>query len=286
VAVETEGTVLIPGSVWMRLAVAVLLSAAVLGVLVWKRALGLRDADDEPEALRRVSPLVWVAGAFTLYIGVYTVGLGLATLIGMPEGEPIRSAAVQVIGVYGFGIAVCVAGLVVLGRVLGAERFGIDAGGAGFGLLAFAAAAPALLLVADAAVIVRTLVVGTPPDPIAHSTLEQIVSSPGDPLVWVIIFGAVVGAPVFEEMVFRGLLQTGLMRALRSRWAAIVVTAVVFALTHRMGTTPVPWHALAPIFMVGIVCGYAAEKRGVLAAMVAHASFNASQVGLALVLVV
>ena len=274
----------VPESMWWRMAVAAVVAAVVIGVVVWKRGFVLRGVDDEPEALRRVSPLVWVAGAFTLYIGVHLVGGVIAALIGMPEDDPLAAGAAQVAGVYGVAVVACGAALVVLGRMFTGSRFRAGIRDAAFGLVAFAAAAPVLLLVADIAVLVRTVVVGEPPDAIAHSTLETIVSSPGDWRVWIIIAGAVVGAPVFEEMVFRGLLQTGIVRAVRSRWLAIVVTASIFAFSHRMGTVPVPWHALAPIFMVGFVCGFVAEKRGVLAAMVMHGSFNASQVVLAIVL--
>lgn len=276
---------MVPGSVWVRVAVAAVLSAFVVGLVARKKGFRLRGVDDESEAFRRVMPLAWVAGAFALYLAVHLFGGGIAAMLGAGGDDPLSSAAAQVVGVYGTAVIACAAVIVWLGAKVPGPRFGARAADAVFGLVVFAAAAPALLLAADVAVVVRTLIVGTPPDAIAHSTLELIVGAPGDWRVWILIAGAVVGAPVFEEMVFRGLLQTGIMRAVRSRWAAIVVTATIFAFSHRMGTAPVPWHALGPIFMVGIVCGYAAEKRGVLAAMVTHASFNASQVGFALVFV-
>jgi membrane protease YdiL (CAAX protease family) len=223
----------------------------------------------------------WVCGAFALYLGVFVAGGLIAAGLG-PRGAAAGSLSALAAGaasVYGVGIAASVAVVVVLGRRW-PGRFAGRWGDIGVGLGALAAAAPALVLVSDAAVLVRTLLVGSPPGPIAHATLEAIVSAPGDWRAIVLIAGAVVGAPVFEEAVYRGLLQTGLVRALGRRWAAVMLTAVIFALMHRLGGA-VPWHALPTIFVLGLVCGLVAEKRGVWAAMATHAAFNASQVALA-----
>lgn len=79
----------------------------------------------------------------------------------------------------------------------------------------------------------------------------------------------VVGAPIAEELFFRGMLQ----RALRRRMApapAIVVTALAFGLSH-FETVQLP-----ALVGLGLVLGWMAHRTGTLApAILAHSAFNA-----------
>jgi membrane protease YdiL (CAAX protease family) len=80
-------------------------------------------------------------------------------------------------------------------------------------------------------------------------------------------FLAVVLAPVFEELLFRGLLLGGLMRSL-PLWAALCTSAGVFALVH-------PSSAIIPVFILGLFAGLAYRWSGwLLAAIIAHAVYN------------
>ncbi len=82
----------------------------------------------------------------------------------------------------------------------------------------------------------------------------------------------VIGAPVIEELFFRGLL----FRSLRRRfgpWPAIVGSAVVFGLAH------FELLQLPALIAFGLVLGFMAEKSGRLGpGIVAHAAFNAATV--------
>lgn len=265
----------------VRLAVAAVIAAAVVWVLLRTRVLVLPGDAAAARTVEGTSPAAWVCGAAALYLGVFVAGGLAAAAVGPAGGDALSVAAAGAAGVYGVGIAASVVTMLALGRKW-PERFAARWGDLGFGLLAFAAAAPLLLAAADAAVLVHTALTGAPPDPIAHATLEAIVSAPGDWRAIVLMAGAAVGAPVFEEAVYRGLLQTGLLRAVGRRWAAVLAAAAIFALMHRVGGA-VPWHALPTIFTLGAVCGFVAEKRGVWAAMVTHGAFNASQIALAVV---
>lgn len=91
----------------------------------------------------------------------------------------------------------------------------------------------------------------------------------GDPVgVAVLAVMTAVGAPVFEELFFRGALLGVLERRHRPR-VALVIQAVVFALLHFQ---PVQTPALV---VVGLVTGYAAQRTGSLVpAIAAHAGFN------------
>jgi hypothetical protein len=98
--------------------------------------------------------------------------------------------------------------------------------------------------------------------------------SPGGTTGWVIVVVlAVIGAPVVEELFFRGLLQGAFTRRVGAV-PAIFITALIFATAHITSEGPA-----APIilFPAGVILGYLRYRTGRLAAgMVAHATFNAS----------
>jgi hypothetical protein len=81
--------------------------------------------------------------------------------------------------------------------------------------------------------------------------------------------GAVVLAPFFEEVVFRGLLFATLRRGMRAS-VAIVASAAIFAVAHGYGTL-----GLADVLWSGMLWAWAFERTGsVLPGMVAHALTN------------
>jgi membrane protease YdiL (CAAX protease family) len=96
----------------------------------------------------------------------------------------------------------------------------------------------------------------------------------------VLIVLTVVGAPIIEEIFFRGLIQGAFSRRI-GPVAALFVTAVIFSLSHVPGEGP---FAPFQLFPMALVLGYLRMKTGRLAAgMLAHAEFNA--IGLAIVLI-
>lgn len=88
--------------------------------------------------------------------------------------------------------------------------------------------------------------------------------------VWLLVIVVVVGAPVFEELVYRGLLQRSLVESL-GRWRGVLVASAWFSLIH---LAPIEYPGL---FVAGLVFGVAAVLGDRLGpAMLAHASFNAT----------
>lgn len=83
---------------------------------------------------------------------------------------------------------------------------------------------------------------------------------------------AVLTAPIAEELLFRGWIFTAL-RARRSAFAAIVLSAAAFAAPHGGGA---PLYALA-VFPVGLMLGRVRERAGsIKATMLLHATYNAA----------
>lgn len=87
-------------------------------------------------------------------------------------------------------------------------------------------------------------------------------------------FGVAVGAAGYEELVWRGLLQAGLVVSLGAP-AAVTITALAFAALHaRQGPVAVGFSAVAAA-LLGIVFVW---REDLAAVALAHAAYNASAV--------
>jgi len=93
------------------------------------------------------------------------------------------------------------------------------------------------------------------------------------------VFTAVIAAPIAEELLFRGMVQSALVSLLGGRWRAVLVCSALFAAMH-LGVSPgegrvVGWENLPPLFALSVVLGYNYERTGRLwAPMVIHSLFN------------
>ncbi|MTH93341.1 MAG: CPBP family intramembrane metalloprotease [Actinobacteria bacterium] len=93
----------------------------------------------------------------------------------------------------------------------------------------------------------------------------------------VLVLIVVVGAPIVEELVYRGFIQ-GTLRGTMNEGVALVVTAVWFTLIH---LTPVEYPGL---FVIALVLGFSYHfSRRIGLSIVTHMAFNAT--GLLLVAV-
>jgi len=113
-----------------------------------------------------------------------------------------------------------------------------------------------------------------------HEQLELITEYHQIPVRIMIVFVAVVIAPLLEEMLFRGFIQTTLRSYFNTRnnaWPAIAATSVFFAIMH---ADPGHWPAL---FVLGVCLGYSYEKSGSLFRPIfIHFFFNAYSIAIAL----
>ena len=129
-----------------------------------------------------------------------------------------------------------------------------------------------------------------------HQLIRMLFEDPDRLARWFVIVSAVVVAPVFEETLFRGHLQTLIAHTLRRyrglahpfepiarldatwiRWLAICVSAALFAMIHEAG-----W-MMPPLFVLACCFGYVYERTGKLwAPILMHALFNATSIVLAL----
>jgi membrane protease YdiL (CAAX protease family) len=141
---------------------------------------------------------------------------------------------------------------------------------------------PAVYVASRAATIIAGALGQDVSDPLAHETL-RLLDAVGPGLWWAAAIGlAVVAAPIVEEVMYRGLAQRTLIAAGLPRWVGIMIASGVFAAVH-VGT--VPLHALPGLFALSVGLGWVYERSGRLwAAIVMHATFNAANLALAMII--
>jgi membrane protease YdiL (CAAX protease family) len=102
-----------------------------------------------------------------------------------------------------------------------------------------------------------------------HKELTLLVEYPQWSLRFSIVLMAVFVAPLVEELLFRGLVQSALRSGLGRPWPAIFLASLMFAAVHQ---NPEHWPAL---FVLGVGMGYAYERSGsLLRPIFIHAMFN------------
>jgi membrane protease YdiL (CAAX protease family) len=269
-AVETTG-----GAIdWPGVGVC-LIGLVVLGVWLCRY--------DGPKALakapiRRHGVSMWLA--FLLFF-VWIVVLSLTNEVigtvfgGGDETELVAARNVMMLALDAMMIAVMLAaGYLLFARRL--KGFGLnpktlpkDAGWAAVNLVAVY---PLIMGGVAAALFAGRLLRG---DDFAIETHQSLAELAKFEQLWVrilVIFLVVGIVPVFEEMLFRGLMQSALKSLLPGTWPAVLITSALFALVHS------PTHALG-IFALSCGLGYAYERSGSLfRPILMHIFFNAISV--------
>ncbi len=94
-------------------------------------------------------------------------------------------------------------------------------------------------------------------------------------------FGNAFLPAIWEEIYFRGIIQSELKPWVKYRWVAIVLTALIFALSHSnkvfAALNELPLHGVgygASLLIGGIISGYLREKSSVFDAIIFHGTFN------------
>jgi membrane protease YdiL (CAAX protease family) len=228
-----------------------------------------RASDALPPAVAR--PLRWGLGDF---VWIYLLGLVISQVaagiaFGL-EGAPATAGALTVaaaaLGLYGgWG-----GGLVWISRHKGQNSLERD-----FGLRVRAGRLWALF-----AGVALQLLLGGMVLPLVHlvndekqSVVDDLKNASGAKLVVLLVVAGFL-APIFEELMFRGLL----LRALRRKYSpavAIGVSALVFALGHLVSPTLGTVAVLPALFALGVISGIAATWAGDLSISIPlHMGFN------------
>jgi membrane protease YdiL (CAAX protease family) len=103
-----------------------------------------------------------------------------------------------------------------------------------------------------------------------HQELKVLMDFPQLASKVMVVLLAIVMAPLVEEMLFRGILQSVIRSYIDLPWLAIAVSSLVFAIVHM--NNPEHWPAL---FVLAMAMGYAYERSGSLwQSIFIHSLFN------------
>lgn len=285
-AARAQDTAPEPASLGAPLTIAIFLLA--IGILVW---LWKRDTI-RPGSFRRrpgaQAPLARAAVPLFLLMLACILASSLAALaatsaLGLAPDAPrtVRDMALITLAAAPAGLACAIIALHLARRLDPILRFRLRPDGFILGLLLALLVFPITLAVGSISLWIAALLGAPPPGPVAHGTLEAILSPEAGAWRWVLIAGAVVATPIYEEILFRGLLQSALAAALPWRWAAVLLATALFTLVHVSGG--IDAHSLPAVATIGLAMGIAYERTGKIAVPIGmHAAFNAANVALAL----
>jgi membrane protease YdiL (CAAX protease family) len=106
-----------------------------------------------------------------------------------------------------------------------------------------------------------------------QALLEDLEESRGPAAVALFVFGAVIMAPIVEELLYRGLLLRSLMRRVSPPWS-VVISGLIFGCVHLVGD-PGIIELVPALTGLGIILGVIAVRTNSLSLpILIHAGFN------------
>ena len=270
----------------------------------FRRAMARDALGSEPGGGRRVrsvdhiepfAPFGFAGGVFVVSLIAAVAGKAVADGLELSV-QSLSGTAVIMMVTYAFSAPAAV-GLMIVSDLMNRQRVRAGAlpevpatvdgrarrgmADIGVGLALVIPVAGVLAVVGSVSTIVMHYWTGKVPDQLAHELLKRLASEEGQWASAAVIVCGAIGAPIVEEIMFRGFLQTGLRRVTGSPWTAILITSALFALVH---VTAVPVYALPTLAVMGITLGVLMERRGVWACIALHAAWNTVQFAFALAL--
>jgi membrane protease YdiL (CAAX protease family) len=186
-----------------------------------------------------------------------------------PETTPLSNAETVIFGVVMDAAVLAAILAATLNRPDGLRRSGLNLSRFPLGLIGGALAIVVVMpLVFSLGALTETGLQWLHKSPPPHDLLQILRANPPPWLRAADVLSACVVAPLAEEMFFRALAQTALRYLFNRPWAAVFLTAALFAMVH-------PWWTWPQIFLLGICLGYVYERTGNLwMTVVMHSLFN------------
>lgn len=101
--------------------------------------------------------------------------------------------------------------------------------------------------------------------------LDSMRSAREAGMVWLVLLGFCVGAPIAEEFIFRGFVYRGWSASFLGPTGAIILSSALFAVIHLQYM----WFYIAGIFCIGALFGYLRRRSGsTWLTVITHAFYN------------
>ena len=258
-----------------------LAGAAALGVSIYKRWLSRRAFVDAPTRRTPLESVDIAAGFFVLICGMLLFSMVInrvapaSSADGQKPGDVVlRSLLYQLIvlapvAVYAVMRCMRDGAWRELGVVPRSIRRELPMAAVGLMI-----AAPLVFGVITAVTLIGEPLGLQEPDDLSHTMLRALRDADSIVPVIGIFLSAAVLAPVLEEVIYRGLIQTALVNTLGAdhRWLVVLTAGILFGVIH-VGQPP---QQLVGLVVLGICLGWLYERSGSLwPSILVHAGFNA-----------
>lgn len=266
---------------------ASLLIYAVAGVVVWLivwwRGYLRRDSlGDAPKRLATLGARELGVGLVLLVLGSILAGVvvrvfGIAVAPEQAPNIPWRYVAQLYIGQFTAQLPAVAYLLAAAGAAPGGVRaIGLvpERRDPLIALFAACLALPMVLGMIAATVAAATIFFHAAPPPRGHVLLTIMDQTHDRAAVAAMIISAILFAPLFEELLFRGLIQTAAVNLLGGsrRWSAVLLVAGLFTLMHVTALHPL---TLPGMFLLSLIFGWLYERTGRLwPGVLLHVLFN------------
>ncbi len=258
-----------------------LVGIGLFAVWLARTSLGRRSLAQTRPRRNSMSPVTPFIPFGVWFLGIYLLQSIVVTVSG-PLGEQDEMLVNH--------ITFCVGAVLTLGLILPLARYHFARGLRGFGLdlrtvgrdlggafVKLLGVWPLVLATIVLTTAAGRIVSGQDFEMPQHEELQVMTEFPGLALRVLIVVLAVVIAPLLEETLFRGLLQSVIRSYSGRPWLAIIATSILFAAVHGD-----QWHWPA-LFVLALGLGYAYEKSGSLFQPIfMHALFNGTVIASAL----
>ncbi|GJQ28818.1 MAG: hypothetical protein HBSAPP03_07020 [Phycisphaerae bacterium] len=259
-------------------------AAVVVMAVLWARGMFKAGALGAVRGVGELPWWVWMSCAAVTWL-MQVVGASVAHEVwGVgPGSDSPREMAVLGLMSTGTALAGSAALLVLVKRVASGAGIECSARSVLLGVGLAAGAWPVLQSVGFAMTWVHGVVGGAATEQVAHPMLKMIVEQRGDPWVWVLMGVSIVGVPVVEEVIYRGFVQSLILRATGRPWLTVIASGVLFGAAH-LGQG-IPWYSVVVVGTLGVAIGMAFERTKRLGVCIGmHVAFNGANVGLALMM--
>lgn len=209
---------------------------------------------------------------------LFLLGMIVAGMVLAPPGDDTLAVGMHTFFLQLIGYAPALAYLVYQLRRQdqGVSHFGL--GRASWrvvptGLAGLCIALPAVMALGTLVTIVM-LLLGQSPPAVGHQLLTHLTQPDARLGLMMLTLSSVLLAPVFEEILYRGVVQTFLLHVLgpQRRWMILLIAGGFFASIHFHAVTP--W-MLLPLWALGIILGWLYETtRSLYPSILVHALFN------------
>lgn len=269
---------------WVNLALIVggPIILIVLFIKGWLRPGGLKAAGARP-----VSGLAWwewlMASLIPLMVAAFAQPAGMKLLkltegdVDLPRGAFLKAACAFIPGT---AVAIFLARL--MSKSASGSGLSVTKGDVPFGGLGFALVVPVITFASWAGELIYTQLTGNKVAAIGHSTLASIADHRDDPWAWGTAALAIVVVPIMEELVYRGFLQSMILRLTGIPGVAVIATTAIFTWMHWTAVDGF-WPSLVPIATLSLGLGIAMERcKRIGVPILMHMLFNALNVTLAM----